>query len=99
MNGRAVAAKPKARRYFTTSFSTEWHILCVFPPKYSTHPPDVIFTSPHVTLNHIARRALEGCGSCKQEPTNESDVIIIVVKFVFIIVDTLQGLQVEFVSE
>jgi len=99
VNGRGAAAKTEACRRFTTGSSTEWHVPCVFSPKSSVHPLDVILTSPHVTLNPIARRALEGCRSCKQEPTNESDIFVIIIKLVFIIIDGLQGLQVELVSE
>jgi len=98
MNGRAVVAKTKAYHCFTTDPSTEWHVLCVFPPKYSAHL-HMVLTSPYVTPDHSPQRALEGCGSCGQEPTNESDVVVIVIKFVFIVVDSLQGLQIEFVSE
>lgn len=99
MNGRAMVAKTNAYHCFTTGFSTERHVLCVFPSKYSVHPLDMVLTSPHVTLDHTPRRALEGCGSCLQEPTNESDVVIVIIKFVFIVVDSLQGLQVELVSK
>ena len=54
---------------------------------------------PHTTQNHTTRRAIEGCGSCLQEPANESDIVVVVVEFVFIVVDGLQGLQVELVPE
>jgi len=34
-----------------------------------------------------------------QEPTNESDILVIVIKFVLVVVDTLQRLQVDLVSQ
>jgi len=74
-------------------------MLRVFPLRYFVHPLDVVLASPHVTLHHIARRALEGCGSCMQEPTNESDIVIIVIELVLVVVNSLQGLQVELIPE
>lgn len=71
----------------------------VFFPKYFAYLLDAVRTSPHATSDHIARRALEGCGSCKQEPTNESDIVIIIVEFVFVVVDSQQSLQVELVPK
>jgi len=76
-----------------------WHVLCVFPPQVLRVPSHMVLTSPHVTLDHTPRRAIEGCGSCEQEPTNESDVVAILIKFVFIVIDSLQGLEIELVSE
>ena len=100
-NRRAVAAKTKAYRCFTITvgFSTKWRLLRVFPSRFFTHPLLVVRASPHAASDHTARRALEGCGSCLQEPTNESDIVVVIVEFVFLIVDTLQGLQVELVPE
>ena len=62
------------------------------PPKCFAHALDVTLTSLHTAMRHIARRALEGCGSCKQEPTNESDVVAVVIELIVIIVDSLQRL-------
>ena len=95
MNGRAVVAKTKAYHCFTTgTFSAS------SPPQVLHVPSHMVLTSPRVTLDHTPRRAIEGCGSCLQEPTNESDVVVIVIEFVVVVVvDSLQGLQVELVSE
>jgi len=88
-----MVPKTSARHWFTTGFSTEWHVLRPFPPNHFAHPLGVAPTFPHTAMNHIARRAIEGCGSCLQEPTNESDVIVIVIELVFVVVvNSLQGL-------
>ena len=94
MNGREVVAKTKAYHCFTTgTFSAS------SPPQVLRVPSHMVLTSPRVTLDHTPRRAIEGCGSCLQEPTNESDIVVILIKFVFIVIDSLQGLEIELVSE